>query len=45
MPSAEPTITTGMMAKPSKPSVRLTALLMPTITNQVSIKNPNTPSG
>ena len=31
-PKAEPTIATGMMAKPSRPSVRLTALLAPTIT-------------
>jgi hypothetical protein len=27
--SAEPTMTTGMIAKPSNPSVRLTALLTP----------------
>ena len=31
-PSVPPAIITGMMAKPSKPSVRLTALAEPTIT-------------
>ncbi|KAG1243279.1 hypothetical protein G6F65_022505 [Rhizopus arrhizus] len=34
MPSALPTITVGMMARPSRPSVRFTALLVPTITAQ-----------
>ena len=32
MPKAEPTSTTGMIARPSSPSVKLTALLAPTIT-------------
>ena len=31
MPSAAATITAGMIARPSSPSVRFTALLMPTI--------------
>ena len=30
-PSAPPTMTDGMIARPSSPSVRFTALLMPTI--------------
>ena len=34
MPSAAPTITVGMIARPSRPSVRLTALLVPTITQE-----------
>ena len=33
MPSAEPTITTGMIARPSRPSVRFTALPNDTIVN------------
>ena len=45
MPSALPTITVGMIARPSRPSVRLTALLVPTITAQVSATKPSTPSG
>ena len=45
MPSALPTITTGMMARPSSPSVKFTALLAPTMTNQVRKMKPNTPSG
>jgi hypothetical protein len=32
MPSAPATITAGMIARPSRPSVRFTALLVPTIT-------------
>src|SRR5688572_26241039 len=45
IPSAEPTITVGMIASPSSPSVRFTVLLVPTITHQLSAMNPNTPSG
>ncbi len=45
MPSAPAIITVGMMARPSRPSVRLTALLVPTITKYVSAMNPQTPSG
>src|SRR6187401_2414876 len=44
-PSALPTITVGMIARPSAPSVRLTALLAPTITQNDSAMNPKTPSG
>ena len=44
-PRAEPTMTTGMIARPSRPSVRLTALLAPTMTKYVSAMKPNTPSG
>ena len=33
MPSAAPTSTVGMIARPSRPSVRFTALLLPTITS------------
>ena len=40
MPSADPTITTGMMASPSSPSVKFTALLVPTMTNQLSAMKP-----
>ena len=36
MPSALPTMTVGMIASPSNPSVRLTALLEPTITSQLT---------
>jgi len=32
MPSALPIITMGMIASPSSPSVRFTALLVPTMT-------------
>ena len=45
MPSAPPIITVGMMARPSSPSVRLTALLVPTMTKNESAMNPHTPSG
>src|SRR4029078_5151126 len=45
MPSAEPIITVGMIARPSSPSVRLTALLVPTMTKYDSAMNPHTPSG
>src|SRR6185369_1988762 len=45
MPSAAPIITVGMMASPSRPSVRLTALLVPTMTQYVSAMKPQTPSG
>ena len=34
-----------MIASPSSPSVRLTALLVPTITQNVSAMKPQTPSG
>ena len=34
-----------MIARPSRPSVRFTALLVPTITKNVSAMKPNTPSG
>ena len=36
---------TGMIAKPSRPSVRLTELELPTIANHPIIKKPNTLSG
>src|SRR5512132_3129172 len=43
-PSAPATSTDGMIARPSRPSVRLTALLDPTITKYVSGMN-RMPSG
>ena len=39
MPSAPPTSTVGMMARPSRPSVRFTALLVPTITTKTKGMN------
>ena len=45
MPSALPTITVGMIARPSRPSVRLTALEVPTMTKKVSTMKPTVPSG
>ena len=45
MPSAAPIITVGMIARPSRPSVRLTALLVPTMTKHDSAMKPHTPSG
>src|SRR5690348_1968899 len=45
MPSAEPIITVGIIARPSSPSVRLTALLVPTMTKYDSAMKPHTPSG
>src|SRR3954453_7403121 len=45
MPIAEPIITVGMIARPSSPSVRFTALLVPTITKYDSAMKPHTPSG
>ena len=36
MPSAPATMTVGMIARPSRPSVRFTALLEPTITKYAS---------
>ena len=38
-------MTVGMIASPSRPSVRFTALLVPTITKYVSAMKPHTPSG
>ena len=40
-----PTITAGMIARPSSPSVRFTALLVPTITKYASAMNAAAPSG
>ena len=37
--------TVGIIAKPSKPSVKFTALLDPTITKYVKITNPTIPNG
>ncbi len=45
MPSAAPTRIVGMIARPSRPSVKLTALLVPTITQYVITMKPNAPSG
>ena len=45
MPSAPPIITVGMMASPSNPSVKFTALLVPTITKNDSAMKPQTPRG
>jgi hypothetical protein len=45
MPSAPPTITVGMIARPSSPSVRLTAFEVPTMTKKVSTTKPTAPSG
>src|SRR5262245_10683661 len=39
MPSAPATITVGKIAKPSKPSVRFTALLEPTTTKKTNGRN------
>ena len=36
---------TGMMASPSSPSVKLTALLVPTTTQKLSTTKPSTPAG
>src|SRR5438309_9581434 len=38
-------MTVGMIARPSRPSVRLTALLAPTITQYERTIKPHTPSG
>ncbi len=43
--SAEAIITVGMIARPSSPSVRFTAWLVPTITKKVSMMKPHTPRG
>ena len=45
MPSEEPTMMTGMMASPSSPSVKFTALLEPTMTQKLSATKPSTPAG
>ena len=39
------TMTDGMIARPSRPSVRFTALLMPTIMRYVSATKPTPESG
>ena len=39
------TMIVGMIVRPSRPSVRLTALLVPTMTKYVNAINPQTPSG
>ena len=45
MPRPLPTITVGMIARPSSPSVRLTAFDVPTITQYVRKMKPTVPSG
>ena len=40
MPSALPTMTVGMMARPSRPSVRFTAFEVPTMTKKVRTMKP-----
>jgi len=42
---ALPTMTVGMIARPSRPSVRLTAFDVPTMTKKVSATKPTMPSG
>ena len=44
-PKVAAAIITGTMARPSRPSVRLTALPAPTITKMPSRMNRNAPSG
>ena len=44
-PNAAPTITVGKIARPSRPSVRFTALLMPTIIRYAKKTNPKAPRG
>src|SRR5437899_12224094 len=45
MANAPAIIAVGMMASPSSPSVKLTALLVPTITQYDTTMNPQTPRG